>query len=423
MSEESLTGEIGLLPSPVRAPLYIDRATGEVRQDIGDEMLKKDNLHGLLSKLFGPDEIVLSGEYVAPVDPKTGRSRTYTVVLVSEPDYQDPRWLSVRQVSIGASDVAKILDFSSYENATDVYLKKKGIAPNESTIATERGRIFESGVAEFYRRFRSNYLNPDDYFQDGNKIFPFAEAKLTKLTRFGSIAYAQPRGTNLVLSAIPDYVAELHDDENSYQILVEIKTMSGHAWRALGGKLPYEYYLQVQQQLLCTDFQYAEVALMVDNQELHIFPVDRWKSYELHFVRPLYEFWKGYLDGVVPTIAPVKAPVDWEIEKKKRELADVDDHMLNLVAQYADLKRQVAELQEIQDDISQTIKAKYGKFDGLLYKGEKIVDFRRSIKTTFDQKLFKAEHPALYQKFSYKQESDPALYLSGRFSKQNKDKE
>ncbi len=273
-------------------------------------------------------------------------------------------WLALRQRYIGGSDAAAVVGLNPFASAYSLWAEKTGRVPAFSgNLATEVGSYLEEFVAQKFaaetgkkvRRVKQSFLN---------RTYPFAIANIDR---------------------------EIVGEDAG----LEIKTTSElNMKRFAGGEYPANYYVQCVHYLAVTGKQRWYLAVLIGNRELKIFTIERDDAEIAALMTAERDFW-AYLEKDTPP------PVDGApatTETVKALYAQSDDHTVDLsgyreeLEQYVALGRQIRELEAIQAEAANRIKAYLGDAaEGDC--GGYHVTWRSAARRTFDSKYFAEQHP------------------------------
>jgi putative phage-type endonuclease len=210
-----------------------------------------------------------------------------------------PEWFEYRKTGIGASSSAIILGLNPYNpTKMQLYHQKVGTdeVQNKMSEAAYNGIRLEASVAEDWQYYDGTI---DGYVEKGlNKD---VQRKMYEVV--GCIK--NPKYDHLFCNL--DRVIEAGqpklnmDGTFSDEIIqkdcpLEIKTMSGFVQKTYDG-IPDYYIVQVHQQMLITETDYAEIAAKIDGNKLRLFPIYRNEDIINQILEESYEFWKRVLQG------------------------------------------------------------------------------------------------------------------------------
>lgn len=153
-------------------------------------------------------------------------------------------WLDERRGYLGATDVGAILGVNPYVSAHDVWLDKKGLKDDESTLPMRAGTYMESFIAAEFQREHSGKI---------------ARSKLYRHSQYPFLACNPDR--EITWKGIP--------------ALLECKNVGHWAARNFGqdgsDQVPQHYLTQVMWQLLITKKPLVVLAALIDDRELRTF--------------------------------------------------------------------------------------------------------------------------------------------------------
>lgn len=142
-------------------------------------------------------------------------------------------WLKLRKNSIGASEIATVIDMNPFETKHQLWLRKTGQLPdNEMSFRMKAGHYFEDAIArianDHYEDFVSMYT---DIGIRRHRVMPFLTCSLD---RWG-------------VQAMPD-------ETSTATYVLDCKNVGVSSYRKIKDATypPMHYWLQVQQQMLVT---------------------------------------------------------------------------------------------------------------------------------------------------------------------------
>jgi predicted phage-related endonuclease len=95
---------------------------------------------------------------------------------------------------------------------------------------------------------------------------------------------------------------------------LEIKTMNSFVYKKYNG-VPDMYIIQVHQQMMIMECDYAEIAILIDGRGFKVFPIERNEEIVEMITERTYEFWKRVLQGRQALIEAEMAKEDEDYEK------------------------------------------------------------------------------------------------------------
>lgn len=181
-----------------------------------------------------------------------------------------------RLTGLGGSDAAVVVGLSPFKTAYQLYLEKRGEAPDddEESLAMKFGSLLEEPIVEHYcavtgRDVRRQPLAVhDDY--------PFMLANIDR---------------------------QILKDSRGPGIL-EVKTTNDWTGRVIHGveDIPDHYYLQAQHYLAVYDYAWASLAILIGSSRFVWFDVERNDEVIAELIRQEGEFWQRVQTGQAPPI-------------------------------------------------------------------------------------------------------------------------
>lgn len=199
-----------------------------------------------------------------------------TVNAVTPESIGRAQWLEERRAGIGGTDAAAILGLSRYENALDVWSKKRREAPEKPATPPMRwGLALEEAIALAYTETTGRAVwNPE-------RIVRHAEHEVLLGTP-DRLVIGQPRG-------------------------LELKTanaFNAHEWGEEGtDEIPAAYIVQCLHYLEITGFSVWDVAVLIGGSDFRIYTVRGDEDVQRNIVNQLLAWWKRHIeDGERPDI-------------------------------------------------------------------------------------------------------------------------
>jgi putative phage-type endonuclease len=206
----------------------------------------------------------------------------------------------------------------------------------------------------------------------------------------------------------PIFQAHLDGKVVGEPIGVEIKTTSlwmEDKWGEEGtDQIPLPYYYQVQHYLYCTKhlgFKKFIVAVLIGGQKLKIYEVKPDKKFQREMVTEARIFWYNHvLTKVAP---PARSIADCLLQFPQGEEAKqmlTDPFISNLIGSGSTIKKKIKELKGDYDELSKELMSLMKDSSSIIDdKGDKLVTWANSSRTSLDQKQLALSHPNLYEKF------------------------
>jgi predicted phage-related endonuclease len=155
------------------------------------------------------------------------------------------------------------------------------------------------------------------------------------------------------------------------------------------------YYPQVQSAMAITGYKKAKICYLKDGWRLGMIDVERDENFIEHMIKVGAYYIECVRNMVAPDesyIAELVAPIDFfkQYEKTPPEILDLEKKDVELLYEWADLKKQIAQLQTEEERIKGDFAEKYGKFsDGdVTYTNQEY-----SKKGGYDMQRLKYDYP------------------------------
>lgn len=303
-------------------------------------------------------------------------------------------WRAVRK-GIGGSQVGSIVGLNPYQSAYSLWCEMTGrTKPFTGNLATEVGQWMEQFVANKFeektglRVQKSNYV----YY---NNLFPNQHA-------------------------LPDRICYYRDgaDERlkNLEMGLEIKTTSAYA-KMKDGQFPEQYYCQCVQYLSVMEYAIWFLAVMVGNNEFHIYqlrrsediPVPEWvegnivvDEAEIETLRDACNRFMELVETDTPPLADGDDSTTEALDECYPEATDTVADLFEFDGVIKDLLETIERIKELEhkkDSLTNIIKAELGNNERGVC-GDYTVRWSNSTRTTVDSKRLKAEMPEVYEKYS-----------------------
>ncbi|MHB1098131.1 MAG: YqaJ viral recombinase family nuclease [Burkholderiales bacterium] len=181
-----------------------------------------------------------------------------------------------RKGGIGGSDAPAIVGLSPYKSAFQLFLEKRGEAPEEEeeTLAMELGNILEEPVAQLYAKKTGRQIR-----RHPTRVSPDHPHMLVNVDR---IIVNDVRG--------PGYL--------------EIKTTNDWSGRGIQGidDLPDHFYIQGQHGLAVTGWDWMSFAILIGGRRFVWCDINRNDDVITELIRQEGEFWERVQTGNPPPI-------------------------------------------------------------------------------------------------------------------------
>lgn len=224
-------------------------------------------------------------------------------------------WYSQRLETIGASEIGSVMGLSQYKLAASVFLEKSLLVDSEfrGNKHTYFGTKMESLIADVWSY--NDPLEPESYIENnrlGNKVrtcrqfngilinpkYPHLSASLDRVICKGNFKITD--GSE-ILTECP----------------LEIKTIDKYAMNRWESGVPPIYILQVTQQMLISETDYAEIALLDSGKDFHVYPIEYRESLGNAIISESKIFWDNVLKArtFAPMLREARERMDSHLEQ------------------------------------------------------------------------------------------------------------
>lgn len=299
-----------------------------------------------------------------------GTLRTYSPVKVKGKE----DWLQKRrQLGIGASEISSILGMNPYSASGKVFYDKIGLGkPFEGNVHTFMGNYYESSVADLWQ-----YWDHEKGLQSVVDNYQ-AEKIVRKARRVNALLQSDQH---------PFLLATLDRrfTHNGKPAVLEIKTISGWEADKWEHGVPLHYLYQIQQQLLVTGWDYAELCLQKDGRTMEVFDFMPSEPIFEAIIEHARVFWErvtkareilesGGTEDDIQHLVPEPDGSPAYTEFMKERFRDKEACNMFMVAQPEDydLALEMIKLEQAKEEaereyerVQQTIKSRIGNLDGI----------------------------------------------------------
>jgi|TARA_R100001530_G_scaffold3566_3_gene5193 putative phage-type endonuclease len=297
-----------------------------------------------------------------------------------------PEWLALRSSYLGTSEWAKVLGISKWGTPLSVYTEKvDGAEPFDNAIL-KHGRDQEPVVTTEFERATKFKLSEDPFI----RFHPEYPCLATNLDR---------------VTVTPDYSA-----------IVELKTTVGFVydtWEESGldifgnpARLKTDYQIQVQGQMLITGYKkaYTIVQIMREYSKYRTeYVIQEWDRDPEFKLTGLYlsDWWNNHVVKKDPPEPTQKAdlPVAFPTHIPDSGIY-ASDEIVRDINYLKDKKMEVKQQKELVEDLETRIKIYIGDNEKLIGNDGILATWKQSNgRKYFQSKLFKQEHPDLYDEY------------------------
>jgi putative phage-type endonuclease len=302
------------------------------------------------------------------------------VTIPENPNEASPErdaWLAAHREAIGSSDAAAACGLSRWKTEYQLYLEKRGELAEEDLSNVRRVRMGhrnEPSVAAEYELETGRKLERVPNVLQ-SKEFPFMRASLDRVV-----------------------VGERR--------IVELKTAGFWAgqqygdWGPSGTDLaPLEYVIQCAHQMLVTGYTMADLAVIINLDDLRIYPlVPNQQIFDLLIERET-EFWQRVIDGNPPAPRTLNdTALKFPRAQELRVQATTDIAMM--VGEMQDLKRQIKEREEQFDLRKLEVQNFMGDGNALYLNNDRIATWTNSSRSDIDRLRFISDMPDIAAKYA-----------------------
>lgn len=314
---------------------------------------------------------------------ETGEKAAFVRLPVTIPDNPNEKsterdaWLADRKNGIGSSDAAAACGLNRYKTELQLYMEKRGELEEEDLSGKRRVRMgnrLEQVVAEEYELETGRKLQRMRSVLQ-SKEFPFMRASLDR------VVVGERRIVELKTAG---YWAAKQDSD----------------WGPDGTDLtPLQYAIQVAHQLIVTRYDAADLAVMIDNDDLRIYNFLPNAQLMALVIEREAEFWRRVVEGD-PPIPRTLDDTLLKFPRAEEHPVFADKAIAEMVGDMSDLKRQMKEIQEQFDARKVKVQAFMGEGNVLLLNLDPIATWKNADRTTIDVKTLRADLPEIAEKYS-----------------------
>ncbi len=187
-----------------------------------------------------------------------------------------PEWLKARHDYVGASDVGTVLQLNPYLSSAELFHRKLGLMQDNpiNNEATFWGHSLEDIIYKAWQHHTgeyNSYVTNTNIERKGYSMAGYyTTEELPFLTATPDIMIDK-HGFKINIDGDGNIIREPMDKEYP----LEIKSISGFAKNQWENGIPVYYLAQIHTQMICTDTDYAELAILQDGRTLEIYPIHR----------------------------------------------------------------------------------------------------------------------------------------------------
>ena len=296
-------------------------------------------------------------------------------VLTSTENMPYADWLEYRKQGIGGSDASVVCGISRYKSPVELWMEKTNQIPcQEAGEAAYWGTQLEAMVrTEFSKRTGVEVKRVSQLLQ--SEEHPFMLANL-------------------------DGVCE-HPDLGT--CVFEAKTASAYKAGEWDDTIPDEYMLQIQHYMAVTGYRGAYIAVLIGGNTFRWRFVARDEGLIASLIELEADFWNHVKDGTPPPLDGSNAAARFLSEQFPNSTPQsqivLPDTAAELLRQYEDACERLEDITQQKQQAENLLKQMMGENEiGKLENH--IVTWKSIAQERLDSKTLKAEHPALYRKYT-----------------------
>lgn len=274
-------------------------------------------------------------------------------------------WHAQRAKAIGASEVAALFDLHPYMTRRQLWLRKKGLEPDqETTDAMRAGLLSEDMHARWIAQDHpgTEVWRPSEFFVPDELARVAATQVIT-------------RHPEAPLQATPDRVILPSPQEAG---LLQLKNVSEWAADEWEEGTPLHVQIQVQAELLCSGFSWAIASALIGGNRRKEHKIEAHPEFHQELVRRASAFWLT-LAGDEP---PEATAGDLELVRRQFP-ASAPGLSINYphpedLFRLAEVKAKIAQLEEDEKALLAKIQSLAGPAETILGDGQKLATWKSS---------------------------------------------
>jgi len=300
-----------------------------------------------------------------------------------DPIQQKELDLSLRQTYLGTSEWAVIgSDYNRYKSPLDIWNEKIFGYKAFDSLLMRHGRDIEPMVAKWVEEDLPTFHNKEgivslDGYVRFHKDYDFLATNLDGV---------------------------VHHKDGSPDAVLEIKTASQVAKDTWGGKLPIQYYTQIQGQMHITGMRTAYVALLTYGyagiDSFDIYKYEYKQQYIEDVINKCVAFWNNHILTNIPPEPITESDIKITYPEANGEVLVADNKLLEQFETLRQLKQTKKELDHSIKDLEIQIKNNIGHYETVNDGDNTIATYSNSKpRVTFDRKTFQTENPKVYNDY------------------------
>lgn len=297
------------------------------------------------------------------------------IVLASTENMPYEDWLEYRKLGIGGSDASVVCGISRYRFPIELWMEKTG-----------QPLYQEAGEAAYW----------------GTQMEPLVRLEFSKRTGIEVSLEKQL----LQSEEHPFMLANLDgvcQHPEFGPCIFEAKTATAYKAGEWEDTIPDEYQLQIQHYMAVTGYRGAYIAALIGGNTFKWKFVERDEELIAMLIKLETDFWNHVQDVTPPPLDGSKASAKFLAERfpnsVPRSQITLPDSAADLLLQYDDACEQLEVITERKQEAENLLKEMMGENEvGTI--GERIITWKSVSQERLDSRTLKAEHPALYKKYT-----------------------
>lgn len=298
-------------------------------------------------------------------------------VLANTENVPYEEWLELRKKGIGGSDASIVCGINRYRSPVELWLDKTGkMSAQEVGEAAYWGTQLESIVRnEFSKRTDIFVAETHELLQ--SEEHPFMLANLDGVCD------------------VPEYGP----------CIFEAKTASAFKAGEWEDSIPDAYQLQIQHYMAVTGYKAAYIAVLIGGNSFKWKCIERDDELISMLIQLESDFWQHVQDGTPPPLDGSDAAAKFLAERfpasSPNSKITLPNSAVDLLLQYDDACQQLEAINERKQQAENRLKEMMGNNEvGTV--GGRIITWKTMSQERLDSKTLKADHPALYKKYTNK---------------------
>lgn len=287
------------------------------------------------------------------------------ITKIPTKDMSEEIWRESRRQSVGGSDAATVLGLNPYASPYSLWAEKTGAVIPEDISQKEAvrlGHVLEPYVAQRFTEITGKRVRRENYILK-NADYPWAHANVDRLV------IGEKAG-------------------------LECKTTSAlNLSKFKNGEYPANYYCQCMHYLAVTGLERWYLAVLIGNQEVRIFVIERDDEEIAALMDAEQRFWECVERNEAPPVDGSEATAETLCALYSDEGGQVDlTPVCGILREYLALKAEMKALEEKLSAAANGIKEYMGNASRGTY-GDISVSWKNVSSSRFDKKAFLEDNP------------------------------